>query len=79
MIQVTFTAFKDILEKATTDEEILLEQFNTLKEYPSQDLVWMDLIDLEDILIELDKEELIDEIEREFFWWKQIFLMEENV
>lgn len=67
MIQVTFTAFKDILEKATTDEEILLEQFNTLKEYPSQDLVWMDLIDLEDILIELDKEELIDEIEREFF------------
>lgn len=68
MIQVTFTAFKDILEKATTDEEILLEQFNTLKEYPSQDLVWMDLIDLEDILIELDKEELIDEIEREFFW-----------
>ncbi len=67
MIQVTFTAFKDILEKATTDEEILLEQFYTLKEYPSQDLVWMDLIDLEDILIELDKEELIDEIEREFF------------
>lgn len=67
MIQVTFTAFKDILEKATTDEEILLEQFDTLKEYPSQDLVWMDLIDLEDILIELDKEELIDEIEREFF------------
>ncbi len=67
MIQVTFTAFKDILEKATTDEEILLEQFNTLKEYPSQDLVWMDLIDLEDILIELDKEELINEIGREFF------------
>ncbi len=67
MIQVTFTAFKDILEKATTDEEILLEQFNTLKEYPSQDLVWMDLIDLEDILIELDKEELIYEIGREFF------------
>lgn len=67
MIQVTFTAFKDILEKATTDEEILLEQFDTLKEYPSQDLVWMDLLDLEDILIELDKEELIYEIEREFF------------
>ena len=67
MIQVTFTAFKDILEKASTNEDVLLEQFKTLQEYPSQDLVWMDLIDLEDVLIELDKEELFEDIAKEFF------------
>lgn len=67
MMQLTFTEFKDVLEKTNADEEVLLEQFDTLKEHSSQNVVFMDIFDLEDILLALDKEELIDEIEREFF------------